>query len=135
METKQKSPNKIWRESGTSLSFADWIQREKDKGAFLTNKKFENFADENGEIDDNTWIEQVKKQNRINLGIDLPIDDKPKDNTFLGLNKTVLLLSGLIIVGAIGYKIYQKRKYYEFKVRYTIRRNVLGGKSSSYNAY
>ena len=109
METKQKSPNKIWRESGTSLSFADWIQREKDKGAFLTNKKFENFANVDGEIDDATWLEQVKKQNRIDLGID-KIDDKPKDNTFLGLNKTVLLLSGLIIIGAIGYKIYQKRK-------------------------
>ena len=67
--------------------------------------------DENGEIDDNTWIEQIKKQNRINLGIDLPIDDtKKKDNTFLGLNKTLLMLSGLIIVGAIGYKIYQNKK-------------------------
>ena len=111
METKQKSPNKIWRESGTSLSFADWIQREKDKGAFLTNKKFENFANVNGDIDDTTWIEQVKTQNRINLGIDLPLDGKNKiDRTFLGLNKTILLLSGLIIVGAIGYNIYQKRK-------------------------
>jgi len=109
METKHKSPNKLWRESGTSLSFADWIQREKDKGAFLTNKKFENFANVDGEIDDATWLEQVKKQNRIDLGID-KIDDKPKDNTFLGLNKAVLLLSGLIIIGAIGYKIYQKRK-------------------------
>ena len=109
METKQKSPNKIWRESGTSLSFADWIQREKDKGAFLTNKKFENFANVDGEIDDATWLEQVKKQNRIDLGLD-KIDDKPKDNTFLGLNKAVLLLSGLIIIGAIGYKFYQKRK-------------------------
>jgi len=109
METKHKSPNKLWRESGTSLSFADWIQREKDKGAFLTNKKFENFANVDGEIDDATWLEQVKKQNRIDLGID-KLDDKPKDNTFLGLNKAVLLLSGLIIIGAIGYKIYQKRK-------------------------
>jgi len=109
METKHKSPNKLWRESGTSLSFADWIQREKDKGAFLTNKKFENFANVDGEIDDATWLEQVKKQNRIDLGID-KIDDKLKDNTFLGLNKTILLLSGLIIIGAIGYKIYQKRK-------------------------
>jgi hypothetical protein len=109
METKHKSPNKLWRESGTSLSFADWIQREKDKGAFLTNKKFENFANVDGEIDDATWLEQVKKQNRIDLGLD-KIDDKPKDNTFLGLNKAVLLLSGLIIIGAIGYKFYQKRK-------------------------
>ncbi len=110
METVKKSPNKLWRESGTSLSFADWIQREKDKGAFLTNKKFENFASVDGEIDDATWLEQVKAQNRIDLGVDKIFDPNKKDKTFLGLNKPLLILSGLLIVGAIGYKIYQKRK-------------------------
>jgi hypothetical protein len=110
METVKKSPNKLWRESGTSLSFADWIQREKDKGAFLTNKKFENFASADGEIDDLTWLEQVKAQDRIDLGIDKIDDSKKKDTTFLGLSKPVLIISGLIILGAIGYKIYQKRK-------------------------
>jgi len=110
MEIVNKSPNKLWRESGSSLSFADWIQREKDKGAFLTNKKFENFADSDGEIDDLTWLEQVKAQNRLDLGIDKIIDPNKKDRTFLGLSKPVLIISGLIILGAIGYKIYQKRK-------------------------
>ena len=110
MEIGKKSPNKLWRESGTSLNFADWIQREKDKGAFLTNKKFENFADSDGEIDDATWLEQVKAQNRLDLGIDKIDDPNKKDTTFLGLSKPVLIISGLIILGAIGYKIYQKRK-------------------------
>ena len=110
MESKHKSPNKIWRESGTSLSFADWIQREKDKGAFLRNKKFENFANLEGDIDDNTWLEQVKSQNRIDLGIDVPKDKNKVDDTFLGLSKPILILSGLLILGAIAYKIYQKRK-------------------------
>ena len=111
METKQKSPNKLWRESGTSLSFADWIQREKDKGAFLANKQFEKFANVEGVIDDATWLEKVKNQSRIDLGIDKIVKEKEfKDNTFIGLNKTLLLISGLIVLGAIGYKIYQKRK-------------------------
>lgn len=111
MESKTKSPNRLWRESGTSLSFADWIQREKDKGAFLRNKKFEKYANVDGDIDDETWIEKVKSQARIDLGIDKPLkNDNNEDNTFLGLNKTLLMLSGLIIVGAIGYKIYQNRK-------------------------
>jgi hypothetical protein len=111
METKQKSPNKLWRESGTSLSFADWIQREKDKGAFLVNKQFEKFANVEGVIDDATWLENVKNQSRIDLGIDKIVTDKEvKDNTFIGLNKSLLLISGLIVLGAIGYKIYQKRK-------------------------
>lgn len=111
MEAKQKSPNKIWRESGTTLSFADWIQREKDKGAYLANKKFEKFANVEGEIDDATWLEQVKNQARLDLGIDKPEKDTNiKDKTFLGLNKTILALSAIIIVGAIGYKFYQNRK-------------------------
>lgn len=111
METKQKSPNKLWGESGTSLSFADWIQREKDKGAFLVNKQFEKFANVEGVIDDATWLENVKNQSRIDLGIDKIVGEKDlKDNTFIGLNKTLLLISGLIVLGAIGYKIYQKRK-------------------------
>jgi hypothetical protein len=111
MEIQLKSPNKLWRESGTSLSFADWIQREKDKGAFLTNKKFEKFANLDGEVDDATWLEQIKNQARIDLGIDKPnSNEDKKDKTFLGLNKTVLALSGLLIAVAIGYKFYQKRK-------------------------
>lgn len=110
MENNIKSPNRLWRESGTSLSFADWIQREKDKGAYLVNKKFENFANVEGEENDDTWLEQIKNQARIDLGIDKTVDPNKKDNTFVGLNKTLLALSGLIIIGAIGYKIYQKRK-------------------------
>lgn len=110
METEKKSPNKLWRESGTSLSFADWIQREKDKGAFLVNKKFENFANVEGGIDYTSWIEKIKAQNRLDLGIDKVNDPNKKDNTFLGLSKPVLIVSGLLILGAIGYKIYQNRK-------------------------
>lgn len=111
MESKTKSPNKLWRESGTSLSFADWIQREKDKGAFLLNKKFENFSNVQGVVDDNSWLEQVKSESRIALGIDkIESNEKKKDNTFVGLNKNVLIFSGIIVLGAIAYKIYQKRK-------------------------
>ena len=110
METEKKSPNKLWRESGTSLSFADWIQREKDKGAFLANKKFENFSNVEGEIDNLSWIEKINAQNRIDLGIDKIDNPNKKDNTVLGLSKPILIISGLLILGAIGYKIYQKRK-------------------------
>jgi hypothetical protein len=110
MENNIKSPNRLWRESGTSLSFADWIQREKEKGSYLINKKFENFANADGEVSDNDWIDKIKSQARIDLGIDKTVDPNKKDNTFIGLNKTLLVLSGLIMIGAIGYKIYQKRK-------------------------
>ena len=41
----EKSANQLWRESGTSLSFKDWIQREKDKGVQIKNKLLENVVD------------------------------------------------------------------------------------------
>ena len=112
MESKHvKSPNQLWRESGTTLSFKNWIQREKDKSNFMLNKKFLNFTEDvsNETSNDTTWLQDSLNQAKKDLGIEKP-KDKEKDNTFIGLNKTVLLLSVLIIVGAIGYRIYQKRK-------------------------
>jgi hypothetical protein len=119
MEELSKSPNRLWRESGTTLRFADWIQREKDKNNFLINKKFENFSNVQGFQDfkdfkdfreeNNIWVEDIKEQSKDFFGINKPANKK-NDNTFVGLSKPVLVISALIIIGAIGYKIYQKRK-------------------------
>jgi hypothetical protein len=118
---EQKSPNKLWRESGTSLRFADWIEREKSKGNFMVNKKFEDFFNANGIESPQDWvsnnIEKSKEwvndsieKAKYNLGIEKIKQPIKKDNTFIGLNKGVLVVSGLIILGTIAYKIYQKRK-------------------------
>ena len=108
METQVKSANRLWRESGTTLSFADWIQREKDKSNFLMNKKFENFSNMQGKPNYDTWIKDSITQAKIDLGIEAPKVNKKPDNTFIGLNKTFIFLSVLIVAGAIGYKIYKK---------------------------
>jgi hypothetical protein len=118
---EQKSPNKLWRESGTSLSFADWIEREKNKGKFMVNKKFEVFFNSSGIestkdfVSNNIekskeWINDSIEQAKINLGIEKTQEPIKKDTSFIGLNKGVLIVSGLIILGAVAYKIYQKRK-------------------------
>ena len=108
METTEKSPNRLWRESGTTLSFANWIQREKDKSNFLINKKFENFSNMQG-TEEKDWLDTIKKESRDFFELDKSKDNN-NDNTFVGLSKPILIISALIIVGAIGYKIYQKRK-------------------------
>jgi hypothetical protein len=110
METIGKSPNRLWRESGTTLSFANWIQREKDKKNFLVNKKFENFSNAQDETNDVAWLNDTINESRIYLGIDIPKGKAKNNNSFVGLNKTIIMLSVLIIAGAIGYKIYNKRK-------------------------
>ncbi len=47
------SANKIYRESGSSLPFKDWLEREKNKGVFIPNaqalKEFNNFDGESTE--------------------------------------------------------------------------------------
>jgi hypothetical protein len=45
------SANKIYKESGSSLPFKDWLEREKNKGKFIPNaqalKEFRNFDGDN----------------------------------------------------------------------------------------
>jgi len=44
------SANKIYKQSGSSLPFKDWLEREKNKGKFIPNaqalKEFQNFDGE-----------------------------------------------------------------------------------------
>jgi hypothetical protein len=93
-----KSANQLYRESGSSLPFKTWLEREKEKGTFM-------YA--NG------------LQSKINEAIAENLSDaaesgEPKrelpTNTILGLNKYVVIGLGLVAVAAIGYGIYKRRK-------------------------
>jgi hypothetical protein len=98
-----KSANQIWKESGSTLSFKNWLQREKDKGRFLPNKKlmeFNSLEEENTASDSQKLIQETLK-NKSNL--------KPKKVTY-GLSKAVILISATLILGAVAFKIYQKQK-------------------------
>lgn len=97
-----KSANQIWKESGSTLSFKNWLQREKDKGRFLPNKQLMEFnsADEDSELSDNQKIiQETLKKNKSN-----EVPNK------VGLDKVVIIGSILLVLGGIAYKIYQKRK-------------------------
>lgn len=93
----EKSANQLWRESGTSLPFSQWIEREKAKGSFLLNKS---VADTLA-----GWRQ------------DFGLDEKPisnanvnEDKTFIGLNTKIIYASLFVVAFAIGYRIYLKRK-------------------------
>ena len=86
----EKSANQLWKESGTSLSFADWIEREKDKGTSIANKLLEDIV----------TPFQVKTETDNNT---LKIS-----KTFLGMPDWVLIVGVAIISGAIYYKYNKK---------------------------
>jgi len=109
-----KSANQLWKESNTSLSFKDWIEREKSKGVFIPNKKFMAFEGVDTEASvNNSSIQDTLNISKERFEKELGMDKKsvvlPK-NKFFGLNKGVLIVSTLLVLSAVGYKIYQKRK-------------------------
>ena len=93
-----KSANQLYRESGSSLPFKTWLEREKEKGTFmyangLQSKINEAIAENIGDV-----------EARVNPSPDVPT------NTIFGLNKYAVITLGVVVVAAIGYGIYKRRK-------------------------
>ena len=81
-----KSANQLYRESGTSLPFKEWIEREKNKGIFIKN---EVLADITGDT-----------------------KEEEKDTSFakfdVGIPKWVVVAGVVVIVGAVIYRKYRE---------------------------
>ena len=93
-----KSANQLYRESGSSLPFKTWLEREKEKGTFM-------YA--------NGLQSKINEAIAENIG-DAAENAEPKAtlpaNTIFGLNKYVVIGLGVVVVAAIGYGIYKRRK-------------------------
>lgn len=93
-ENNISSANQLWKESQSSLSFKDWLIREKEKGMFIPNKAVLNevggdiLADETKESSQTVSVNNKKNFNRIN---------------------NVLMLSVLVAVGFLAYKKYSTK--------------------------
>lgn len=120
MDNFKKSANQLWKESNTTLSFKDWLDREKEKGQFIPNKKFSNMDGMDSTKIDKV-LEQANKEAVDSLGLDSNKFEnilgmtksnvyERDSNKFIGLNKWLLISSLVLIGGAIAYKVYNKRK-------------------------
>lgn len=103
MDNFNKSANQLWKESNTTLSFKNWIEREKEKGEIIPNKKFKGMDGIEEDALDTTKFEDALGINKSNS----PVLNK---NKVFGLNKWLLLSSLVVIGGAVAYKIYTKKK-------------------------
>jgi|TARA_Y100000114_G_scaffold157153_1_gene187471 hypothetical protein len=90
--------NQMYKESGSTLPFTQWLNREKAKGVVIPQKGVSDTIDE--DLQKQLIGENEKEFSNFT-------DDK---NKIFGLNKTILILSGVIIIGAIAYKVYVKKK-------------------------
>jgi hypothetical protein len=120
MDNFSKSANQLWKESNTSLSFKDWLDREKEKGKFIPNKKFKGIdgidttqlekvlEEANAKAIDTIGLDSDKFERQIRIKNNIGISRN--ENKFIGLNKWLLITSLVLIGGAVVYKIYYKKK-------------------------
>jgi len=88
------SANQQYKLSGSILPFKDWLNREKEKGEVIPKSGVSDVLEDALSIDETYSLEPTK------------IDKK---STVLGLSKPILMLSALVIVGAVAYKYYYKK--------------------------
>jgi len=88
------SANQQYKLSGSTLPFKDWLNREKEKGEVIPKSGVSDV------------LEGALHDVNINSLEPTTIDKK---TTVLGLSKPILLLSALVIVGAVAYKYYYKK--------------------------
>lgn len=96
------SANQVWKESKTTLSFKDWLTREKEK--------FYNLGGEEDSIIPNKPLSDSisRSISEIRNKSGLLKTDVSKNKT-LGISNIVIISAGLIIVGAIAYKFYKNK--------------------------
>jgi len=87
------SANQQYKLSGSSLSFTEWIEREKANGVVIPKEGVTDVFE--------TEMSKVEQE----------VEVEPKNSKrVLGLNRNMLMLSGLVIVGAIAYRFYANKK-------------------------
>jgi len=115
----EKSANKRWKESGTTLTFKKWIEREnkKEQPKELNFVSFEpsNFSNVRNTVGDTA--EEVLAQSQAEfdklqeeMKKKSGFKDKEDKSKILGLNKGVVIFSGVIIAASLGFYFYSKFK-------------------------
>jgi hypothetical protein len=96
MQEMNKSYNQRWKESGTTLTYKEWRKREDEKMSSFDGEK------PVLSIEDTKLIQKIQSQADFQRDI-----DKGK---LLGIPKYVFVVGGILLVTAIGFKIYKKMK-------------------------
>jgi len=105
----EKSANKRWKESGTTLSFKDWINRENTKNKPEGN--FIPFSPEPSSVAQDTINETLRRETESILKTaGFRKDAEYNKNKVFGLDKGVLIFSTLLVVGSVGFYFYGKMK-------------------------
>lgn len=89
------SANRLWKQSGSNLTFKDWLEREKSKGEFIPNiQAQEEFNNADGSEDTTIAGDGDLFKKKVEIG------------SIIGKN---ILIIGVVAIGAyLLYKTYNK---------------------------
>ena len=99
----EKTASKKWRESGSTLTFKEWIERENQKKNGSDSKL--SFDAVNANVDTTAIVNQALQDAE-----DSPIRTTEDKSKIFGLDKTIFVFSTILIVGSLGYYFYNKVK-------------------------
>lgn len=97
----EKTANQRWKESGSTLTFKEWIERENQKKG--SSENFLSFDSIDVKPDISNTINVFEDDN-------YPIKTKTDKGKFLGLDTTTLIVSTILIVGSISYYLIKRKK-------------------------
>jgi hypothetical protein len=106
----EKSANKRWKESGSTLSFKEWIERENRKNE-PEEVNFLPFVGDTIKVD-TSIIEKTIQEAKDDLvkTSGYKTISSEKSSTVFGLDKNILLFSTILIAGSLGFYFYSKYK-------------------------
>lgn len=93
---------KKYKSEGGTLNFTDWLNREKAKGVYPANVKIQE--------DINSIINQKDYFSTNEPPQNKPVKEERMKNTILGFPTSTLIIAGVIVVGAIVFTKYYKKK-------------------------
>jgi hypothetical protein len=104
----EKSANKRWKESNSTLTFKEWIDRENKKNEGSEQSSFIPF--DGAPTPDTSSINNTLRQAENEILVASGYKTQPSQTKVFGLDKNILIFSGLILVGSIGAYFYLKSK-------------------------
>lgn len=104
----EKSANKKWKESGSTLTFKEWIDRENKKNESSEQSSFIPF--DGVPAPDTSSINETLRQAENEILVASGYKTQPSSSKVFGLDKNILVFSGILLVSSIGVYFYLKSK-------------------------
>jgi hypothetical protein len=104
----EKSANKKWKESGSTLTFKEWIDRENKKNESSEQSTFIPF--DGVPAPDTSSINDTLRQAQDEILVASGYKTQPSKTTVFGLDKNILIFSGILLVSSIVVYFYLKSK-------------------------